>query len=105
MKRLDFLKAIIGGAVVAAVSPLVIAGDTIPIEVDALKPNCYSFKITGELWKRCTADDGNLDIRYLDNLCIELTGYPIKEVGYNFDDFAYNRLTVVSFRAEVEREN
>lgn len=107
MKRSDFLKSIIGGAVVAAISPMLLAEEsiaTIPVEVDALKPYCYSFKVTKELWDRCTDDDGDLSIKYLDDLCIDLTGYPIKEVGYVDDDFAKNYYTVVSFRAEIENE-
>lgn len=110
MKRSDFLKSIIGGAVVAAISPMLLAEQpsavaAIPIEVNALKPYCYSFKITRELYNNLMKQPlvGITNpLHPLDQLCKDLTGYPIKEIGYVDDDFVKDQWTVVSFRAEME---
>jgi hypothetical protein len=110
MKRSDFLKSIIGGAVVAAISPMLLAKESvaaIPVEVNALKPYCYSFKITEECYRQLVKQPivGITNpLHPLDALCRDLTGYPIKEIGFCDDDFAKNYYTVVSFRAEIERE-
>lgn len=114
MKRSEFLRTLIAGVAVTAIpGSLILDHDydvlkaaKLQVESMAGAPKNFvcSFKISQELWDKCANDDGTLSIKHLDDLCIEMSGYPIKEVGYEEDDFLKNQLTVVSFRKEIENE-
>lgn len=119
MNRKDFLKSILGGAVVAAISPMLIVEEPTDYNVinaaiqqinnNGYRPYCYSFKITKKLYDSLVTQNGRVvgitdPLHPLDELCKDLTGYPIKEIGFEGDDFAHDTFTVVSFRMEIENE-
>jgi hypothetical protein len=93
MKRSTFIKSLLAGAVVAAL-PVKLLADK------AATPKLYAFKINHDVYKRIQMN--SIGFEGIDKLCIELTGYPVKQIGYERDDFACNRFTVVSFRKEME---
>ena len=114
MKRSDFLKSLMAGVALASIPSAMVFETEEAAVVDVLQAaklqinQCYEFKISQAFYDQLTVEHGPMWMQNftndLDKLCIELTGYPVKEVGFQDDDFAKGIYTVRSFRQEIEDE-
>lgn len=105
MNRKVFIKSLIAGATIAAIPTALIAeeigvNDILVVAAEQIKQARYAPNGIFVLQNYLKVDVNvynSLDIKELDELCINFFQAPVKSIGFVDDDFYYNRLTVVPF--------